>query len=236
MQENREERKQRESGEVMLEAALIFPITLIFVMIMLSVGFLFYQKAMMQSVATEMASDIAAGYKYTDWEIWESELTEHQISSVKKYRMSLMLLSMKRHCKTKAQNYLGSRVDAASLGVTDEPPSLDSIKLKVDNVGRMHIEVKISMKSEILLEHMLEKLGILHETPVFTATAYAECMDITAYASQVRFLEYAEEKVRDNGGVVGAIMDELAKTVQNVKMSVDTATGSITNFVEEVSP
>lgn len=236
MHKGTETLKRNETGEVMLEAALLFPMILVMIMLMISVGFVFYQKAMMQSVAEEIASDIAAGYKYTDWRIWESNLTEQQVRKVKKYRTSLLLLSMKNRCKSKAEGYLGNRVSAASLGVSDGTPQVDSVKLKVDNVGRVHIEVCISMQSEVVLERVLKSMHILDDTPVFTATAYAECMDITAYASQVHFLKYAGEKLESDGGAIGGIMDNLASIISHIRNSIDTVEGSFNGFVEAVGP
>lgn len=234
MRRGKEKREKNEAGEVMLEATLLFPMILAILLLMIAVGFTFYQKAMMQSVAEEIASDIAAGYKYTDWGIWESELTEEQVRGVKKYRNSLLLISMKNRCEAKAEGYLGNRVSAASLGVSDGTPQVDSVKLKVDNVGRVHIEVRISMQSEVVLEQALRNLHIIDDTPVFAATAYAECMDITAYASQVSFLKYAGEKVESNGGVIGDIMNNLAEAVSHISNSINIAEGTYNGFVEAV--
>lgn len=224
---------KQECGEIMIEAALIFPTTLMIIMLLISTGFMFYQKAMIQSVATEIAEDIAAGYKYTDKDVWESEILPSDIRSIKKYRTSFLLPTMRSKCQDKAKKYISGRVSGASLGTADENVRVKEIKLKTDNVGRMHIEVTVSMKSHVILESALKGLGIINDTPEFTGTAYADCMDITAYAGHVRFLEYAGEKLEEDGGVIGNIMDSIAATVTHVKNSVNSVNGTIDSFIQQ---
>ena len=73
-----------DSGEVMLESTIIFTITIFLLLALLSIGFIFYQKAMLNSVADEIASDVGATLKFTgnDWverEIGGKELSSNQI-------------------------------------------------------------------------------------------------------------------------------------------------------------
>ena len=90
--------KNDESGQIMLEAVIIFPLVLLIIITMLSLGFLFYQRTMLSSVASETASAIGSCYKY-DQALDEREITNGIVDNLRKYRMSLRLETMKEQNK-----------------------------------------------------------------------------------------------------------------------------------------
>ena len=55
---------KEERGEIMLEASIIFVPILILLFVLLSLCFFYYQTAMMDSVANEVAADVAQNYKF----------------------------------------------------------------------------------------------------------------------------------------------------------------------------
>lgn len=184
-----------ENGEVMLESTLVMMFTLFILIAMISVGFLFYQQAMISTVASDIATDIASSYKLTNQELGSNEVTSNALNDVKLYRTSVSMFSMKALHKQRAEEYLPERISMSSLGILDKQPVLDDFDITVDNVGRMHIDVSVSMECDILFSGALEALGIIDSTPKFTASGRAECLDITAYASHVQFLDYVSNKI-----------------------------------------
>lgn len=184
-----------ENGEVMLESTLVMMFTLFILIAMISVGFLFYQQAMISTVASDVATDIASSYKLTNQELGSNEVTSNALNDVKLYRTSVAMFSMKALHKQRAEEYLPERISMSSLGILDKQPVLDDFDITVDNVGRMHVDVSVSMECDILFSGALEALGIIDSTPKFTASGRAECLDITAYASHVQFLDYVSNKI-----------------------------------------
>ncbi len=201
---------KKENGEIMLESTLIMIFTLIILITMISVGFLFYQQAMVNTIAADMASDIAVAYKITNQEDSENSLTSNALNDIQLYRTSVSIASMKALHKQNVESELPERVKLSTLGVADKDPVLESFEVVVDNVGRMHIEITISMECDILFDGALKYFGIIDSTPKFTACARAECLDITAYASHVQFLDYVSRKIEkemSNGNkVITSIM------------------------------
>lgn len=187
----------KDNGEVMLESTIIMVFTLLILIAMLSVGFLFYQQAMINTVATDLASDIATSYKLTNQDIGNSEVNSNALNDVKLYRTSVSMFSMKALHKQRAEEYLPERIQMSTLGISDKEPVLEDFNITIDNVGRMHVDVTISMECDILFSGALKYFGIIKDTPKFSASARAECLDITAYASHVKFLDYVSRKAEE---------------------------------------
>lgn len=199
-----------EKGEVMLESTIIFLLTMFILIAMISVGFLFYQKAMLNTIATEMATKVGNDYKLALGEDGETEL-----ENIKLYRTTFALSSMEAMHKENIETVLPERVELTSLGFGDEEPKVENFDISVDNVGRMHVEITISMECKILFGGALEYFGILDDTPKLTSTARAECLDVTAYCGHVQFLDYVERKVNDDGGAISDIMNSVVDIINN---------------------
>lgn len=204
----------------MIESAIIFPIVLAVMIVMLSLGFLFYQEAMMQTVATELASELGASYKYYGQDIKDDSISMNAIKKVKKYRTSFYINSMKNKSKTRAEGYLGDRTKLTNLGMDSQDAVIDSIKIKADNVGRLHVEITISMETDILFGDVLRYFHIIDEKPKFQATGRAECMDITAYAGHVKFMNYMAEKAGSN-----ALVENVGNVISDIRQIAETIFG-----------
>ncbi len=184
-----------ENGEVMLESTLVMMFTMFVLIAMISVGFLFYQQAMVNTVAADIANDIASSYKLTNQDMGSNDVTANSLNDVKLYRTSIAMTNMKAMHKDRAEEYLPERTKISSLGIIDKEPVLENFDITVDNVGRMHIDVSISMECDILFSGALKGLGLIDSMPKFSASGRAECLDITAYASHVQFLDYVGNKM-----------------------------------------
>lgn len=136
----------------MLESLIVMVITIMLLIAMIGVGFLFYQKAMITTVATEVASDIASQYKYCEQDITDWTITEAKMKKLRKYRTSFSLPALRNKSKEKVKAYLQERVKVGNLGIGGSGAKIDSYQIKVDNIGRMHVEVTVSLKSDVLLE------------------------------------------------------------------------------------
>lgn len=181
-----------ESGEVMIEAVIIFPLVLLILITMLSLGFLFYQRTMLSSVATETASAIGACYKY-DQPLDKREITEDIINSLRKYRLSLQLSSMKEQNTKYGDKFLKSKVEISNLGINRSDPKIESLDIVCDDVGRFHVTVEVSIETDFLFSDILEYLNIIDSSPKFTAKSSAEIIDMTGHSSYTNFVRYLSD-------------------------------------------
>lgn len=192
----------------MLETTLIMTLTLFILMAMLSLGFLFYQQSMLITVATETATEVASNYKLS------AESNNSGEKELKLYRTTFALNQMKQLTKQRAESYVQSRAPMTTLGF-DTEVEVSECDVVMDSIGRLHTEVTVTMECDFFMSGALKYFGIIDDDMKFVATGRAECLDLTAYAGHVHFLEYVGQKVEelDQHGVLGKI----AQIVQDIK-------------------
>ncbi len=195
----------------MLESAIVMTITLILFLTILSFGFLLYEKAVVLNVAESLASDIAATYKYPAQQLGSGELNQSSFESLEKYRMTFSVEKMKQLNRERADSYAEERIKSATLGISEGRGWVEPIVIQSDNIGCMHVEVTVCLEGDFLFSGILEATGILDGPPRLTATARAQCVDITGYAGYINFINYACNK--QDGGLA----DNLARIYLNVR-------------------
>ncbi|MFR0861666.1 MAG: TadE/TadG family type IV pilus assembly protein [Pseudoruminococcus massiliensis] len=199
-----------DSGEVMLESTIIFTITIFLLLALLSIGFIFYQKAMLNSVADEIASSVGATFKFKDSDLMEREIGSNELSSNQMYRYMFHRDDTLDAKKIKAKEYIGKRVGLTNLGISNKTPKVEDIKLYTDNIGRFHVTVDVSMETEILFMGVLKYFNIIDSTPRFTASSSAECLDITEYNSYLNMVHGVINGIAGDGtplALVGKVVD-----------------------------
>ncbi len=176
------------SGEIMLESTMIMLFTIIILIAMISLGFLFYQRIAVSLVANDIASEIAATYKLSNAD------EENQVAM---YRTSFSMNTIEEKKRERSEELLDKKFPLVSLGMNTEAKVSD-FDVVVDNIGRMHAEVTVSVESDVVFGGALRYLGIMDSKPQFDAVGRAECLDITAYAGHVKFFQYIGQKLDDS--------------------------------------
>lgn len=180
---------KNESGEVMLEASIIFVLVISLLMALLSLTFLFYQETVIASVATEIAADIAKNYKYEDIEVGSATIKPEDVMSTRMYRTSFGKSGLEKSHQERCEKYADWRVTLTSLGLN--PENID-VECDVEStaIGRTYVKVTVSQKTDFFLSGILKLLEIIDEDGVvFSSTAYAECVDFMGYTSTINFTE-----------------------------------------------
>ena len=209
----KEERNQQ--GEVMLEASFILDSVIILLMALLSLSFLFYQEAMMTSVANELAADIAKNYKFTDMEVGKSDITLDDTTSVKMFRMSFGKGGMEDDHAERAEEYAEWRIGLATMGINADEIDVDC-EVTSSGIGRAYVKVTVSQKTDFFLSDFLEIAGISDKDTMFKSIAYAECVDLMGYTSMVNFTEYGSRKLsifNSIGGFYGSVKNFIQELV-----------------------
>ncbi len=206
---------KEERGEIMLEASIIFVPILILLFVLLSLCFFYYQTAMMDSVANEVAADVAQNYKFQNIAVGKNKLTYSDVISTKMYRTTFNMNSLEGLQKARADKYAQWRVPITSLGFNPDKLNVEC-SIEHSGIGRTYVKVKISQKTDFFLSGILDMTGITKKNTMFSATAYAECMDLTGYASTVNFTRYAADML-DAFSDVGEFYSSLKDLIEALK-------------------
>ncbi len=212
-----------ESGEIMLEAVIILVPVLVLLFAMLSLSFLFYEEAVMNTVANEIASEVARNFKFPNLPMDDHDVAyqKSNLTGTEKYRMSFRKGTIATKQGTRAANYLGDRLKLSSLGLHPQAPDI-STEVHFTGIGRAYVKVKVSRKTDFFLSGILDMVGVSEQSPLFSATAYAECTDFTEYASMTNFNLYLSEEVLDPvAGPFGSLYKSVKNLVYAVKDLLD---------------
>lgn len=185
---------KEEGGEVMLEASIILVAILILLMALLSITFMFYEQAVMTSIATEIASDVAKNVKFSNLEIGTSTITPSDYDDTQMFRTNFGQFSLQDDKEALAKTYARERMRLASFGMNSGTLEVEC-NLKVSGIGRMYAVVTVSRPTEFFLSGVLDLLGITDTKTMFSVTAYAECTDLMGYSAMVNFADYATTKL-----------------------------------------
>ena len=187
--------KECQRGEVMLEASMILLTVLIMLMALLSLSFMFYQEAMMTSIANEIASDVAKNYKYTgtgvsgsDHPIGDNSISLDAVEGVGMFRMSFGMNGVESAQEDRASEYVAWRIPLATLGLDSNITNVEC-EIEGSGIGRAYVRVEVSQTTDFFLSGALEALGVTSNLRNFNAVAYAECVDLTGYTSMINFAE-----------------------------------------------
>ena len=189
-----------ERGEIMLEASIIFVSIVILLLVLLSLSFLFYQQSMMTSVANEIAADIAKNYKFTDLDMGSNLLSLDDILETKMFRTTFNMNSYESAHKNRADKYANWRISLTSLGLNPQNITVDC-EITRSGIGRAYVKVTVSQKTDFFLSGVLEMTKVADKNTLFSATAYAECVDLIGYTSIINYTAYLSGELSPLNGV-----------------------------------
>lgn len=190
------EMAKKQQGEIMLEAAVIIVPVLLLLFALMSLSFFFYQESLMNTVATEVASDMARNLKYTNMDVGEHEITLENIKGTSMFRMSFGKNKVAQAQAERGEEYAQWRVPLSSLGLNPGKLEVDC-EVVYTGIGRAYVRATVSQRTDFFLSGVLDLLEVSKEREMFSATAYAECLDPMAYTSMVNFTAYAGTMFND---------------------------------------
>lgn len=199
----------------MLESSIILVAVILLLVALLSLSFYFYQLAMMNSVATEIAADIAKNYKYTEMDMGSKKITLSDVEEVRMFRMNLGSGKIEKEHIERAETYAPKRIKMTSLGFQSGKVDVEC-EITHSGIGRAYVTVKVSQDSDFFMSGILEMLDIVDDD-TFSATAVAECVDLSAYTSNVIFTEYCSKRldVLNGIGTIYTNIKEIAKKLMD---------------------
>lgn len=197
----------------MLEAAIIFIPVLILLFAMLSLSFLFYQEAMMNSVAYEIAEDVAVSLKYGDLGVNAVPGYDDYVNT-RMFRLAFRKGKIESEQRDRAKAHASWRIPLSTLGFGPQEAEVDCT-VTLSGIGRAYVKVTVKQKTGIFLGGVLELAGVTDGDLAYGGTAYAECVDLMGYTSLINFTEYVS-------GVLGKSFGAIGDLYRNVKGLMET--------------
>ena len=183
-----EERRQGASrGEITVETTIVL-VTILFVLtVILSFGFLIYEKHNMTVTASAVAEKVAQTYAHPDCDITTGRYTvdPNADPGLYRYLLSSQAESLLTENQARAKAYGLSRLGALSLANETVPPTC-TLDLFSDGLGRRHVKVTMTGTYQVVGGTFFQLFG-LPTTLEYTATGYAECLDLMDYVTATDF-------------------------------------------------
>ena len=182
---------RNESGAIMLEATFCLIACIVVILMIMSFGFIVYQRSMMGIVANQVAEEVAVTYKLrtvTD----SSDVSESDVVGVGKYRYFLHSNDFVEDNCTKLSLLAQTRLTKTSLA-NDAGGFNVSIERKADDIGRAHYVIVVTNKYTYLFEGIFSTLNI-DAANTLTATSYVADTDILSYVNTKNTTDYIISK------------------------------------------
>lgn len=176
--------RKNESGEIMLEGMIVVLITTLMLVWVLGVGFIYYQKYLVTTIANDAASKVAATYSNPGSDIIMGYISTEDFAGRDLYR-GFSNNSLFDVNQGKASNYVEQRLNATNFAGTIKEVNVE-LSLNKDSPLRKHVTVKTTCTFNTPFGLGLEIFGMDGEH-TYEAYASADCTDISDYISTVDF-------------------------------------------------
>ena len=175
---------KQESGEVMLEGMIVMVISMLMLVWILAVGFLYYQKYTVKITTNDVAEKIALTYDTPSSDIIMGYMSSQDFSRRKLYFKEGGLAETN---KLRVESYVNYIMEKANLFGTVKSVDV-KLDCKPDGLGRSHVVVTTECTFETPFGAALKLFGM---DPVrkYTVVAYADSTSLTDYISTVTMVD-----------------------------------------------
>ena len=209
--------KEKDSGEqgfMMLEAMIVYMVTVFLLFFILALFCVFYHIWSMQTVANEAAARVAQTCKFTDADIDTGYVTKEQVTGLERYRyVSGKAESMQLVAQEKLEAYINRRLDRVSFVHKIASPEI-RVEIKKDGMASRHVEVYISEKFRVPFGGALTYFGY-NDTIHYECTAYAEFLDLIDYVNTVDFVSQ-QTSLGHFGSTTISLVNAVLKLFHNI--------------------
>lgn len=179
----KQKNNKNESGEVMIEGMIVMVITMIMLVWILGIGFVYYQKYLVRTVTNDATAKIASTYDAPTSDIIMGYINVKDISKRELYSSP----DLTEVNTARAESYIKYMLDKTNFsGVVDDVDV--SLEYKADNLGRSHVEVTTECTFNTPFGEGLEMVGMSPDI-TYSVTSYAESTSLNDYASTVELSE-----------------------------------------------
>lgn len=188
-------------GAIMLEALIVYMVTVFLLFFILALFCVFYHIWSMQTIANEAATRVAQSCKFSEADIDTGYVTLEELTSLERYRyLKNKSERMEQIAQEKLEDYVNRRLDRVSFVHKMADPEI-RMEIKKDGMASRHIEVHITEKFQVPFGAALTYFGY-DDTISYECTSYAKCLDIIDYINTVDFVDQQTSANQLNSSLV----------------------------------
>ena len=186
----------------MLEALIVYPLTMFLLFFVLALFSVLFQRWNLQVIANESAMRMAQTYRLSSAEESSGFVTEEQLTDVGAYRYvaNVITKEMETSIKERVSSYAKWRLARTTYTKDVTEPQV-SVTVVPDTMGRRHLEVTIVGEYAVPFGEALAFFGF-NGTITYEVSAYADCLDIVDY---IGLVDYVGAQTSFNSGIIDMI-------------------------------
>lgn len=169
----------------MLEGMIVMVITMLLLVWILGIGFLYYQRYVTTIVANDVAVKIASTYNNPTSDIIMGYVTTEDLSNRDLYR-NFTSSNLKDVNEDRAESYVKYIMDKANFAGTVDEVQVE-LELVADSMVRKHVELVVTCTYNTPFGEGLEMFG-MNSKATYSVTSCADCTDFADYISTVNFM------------------------------------------------
>ena len=180
--------RKDENGMIMIETLIVFTVTIFLLFFILAIFSVMYQRWNIQTIANETAAKISQTYRFKNEDLYDTELSKSDITSVKHYRYFFgSKKDLANQNKMRVNDYAKNRLARTTYTIDVSEPTI-TYEIKSDSLARRHVELTIEGEYSVPFGDMLAYFGF-DSTIKYKTTAYAECVDLIDFMNTVDFVD-----------------------------------------------
>lgn len=203
-------RNRQEDGAIMLEGMFVMVMTMIILVWLLALGFVYYQRYVTTVVANDAAVKIASTYNNPTSDIIMGYVTTEDVSGRNLYR-GFPSGNLKDVNEERATAYVKYILDKANFSGVVEAVDVE-LDLVIDSFVRKHVELTVTCTYNTPFGEALEFFG-MDGSSTYSVTACSDCTDISEYYSTVHFSKTLTDGTYSDG-IVDSILSLLNTLVE----------------------
>lgn len=202
-------------GAIMLEALIVYPITIFLLFFILATFSVLFQRWNIQTIANEAVGRMAQTYRLPQADESSGFVTEEQIVDVGAYRYAgnLFTKNMEKSIKDRIANYASWRLAQTTYTKSVTAPECE-VEVHSDALGRRHLKLTITGEYSVPFGEILTFFGF-GGTITYSTTAYADCVDIIDYINLVDYVDY-QTKLNQFGSKTIGLVDAFLGMIDNI--------------------
>jgi len=193
---------ESERGAVMLEGMIVVIITMLLLVWILGVGFLYYQRYLVTALTNDAAAKVAATYNNPDSDIIMGYIAADHLTQRDLYR-GFKSNSFAEANQDKAESYVKYMLDRTNFAGTISEVEVTATLVR-DSQLRKHVEVHTVCYFNTPFSQALTFFGMEGHAG-YEATGRADCTDVIDYISSVDFARYAGDGLGQSGPIIKMI-------------------------------
>lgn len=190
-------KRKNESGEVMIEGMIVMVITMLMLVWILGIGFIYYQKYVVRIATNDVAKKIAMTYENPASDIIMGYVSKDDILGRALYKTP----ELTHTNQLRSESYVKYIMDKANFNGTVKAVDVD-VTQKHDAIGRSHITVTTECTFQTPFSEGLEIFGMSGKR-TYRVTASADSTSISDYVSTFAIVDAFANGSIVSGGKLG---------------------------------